>query len=127
MQVSVETTTGLERQMTITVPAEQIDQDVDKLVQQQAKTRRMDGFRPGKVPPKVIKRMYGDAIRYDVLNRVVQESFYKAVQQEELQPAGGPSIDLKNDKEGEDLQFVATFLGHLTSVRLSDSSSELTK
>ncbi|MBS98522.1 MAG: trigger factor [Oceanospirillaceae bacterium] len=127
MQVSVETTTGLERQMTITVPAEQIDQDVDKLVQQQAKTRRMDGFRPGKVPPKVIKRMYGDAIRYDVLNRVVQESFYKAVQQEELQPAGGPSIDLKNDKEGEDLQFVATFEVY-PQVELADfSGAEIEK
>ncbi|MBR9885033.1 MAG: trigger factor [Oceanospirillales bacterium] len=127
MQVSVETTSGLERQMTITVPAERIDQDVDKQVMQQARTRRMDGFRPGKVPPKVIKRMYGDAIRYDVLNRVVQESFYKAVQQEELKPAGGPSIDLKNDKEGEDLQFVATFEVY-PQIELADfSSAEITK
>ncbi|MBV1786578.1 trigger factor [Marinobacterium sp. D7] len=132
MQVSVETTSGLERQMTITVPAERIDQDVDKQVMQQARTRRMDGFRPGKVPPKVIKRMYGDAIRYDVLNRVVQESFYKAVQQEELKPAGGPSIDLKNDKEGEDLQFVATFevypqieLADFSSVEISKQSAEI--
>ncbi|GGB90674.1 trigger factor [Marinobacterium zhoushanense] len=132
MQVSVETTSGLERQMTITVPAERIDQDVNKQVMQQARTRRMDGFRPGKVPPKVIKRMYGDAIRYDVLNRVVQESFYKAVQQEELKPAGGPSIDLKNDKEGEDLQFVATFevypqieLADFSSAEISKQSAEI--
>jgi trigger factor len=122
MQVSVETTSGLERQMTVTVPAERIDQDVNKMVMQQARTRRMDGFRPGKVPPKVIKRMFGDAIRYDVLNRVVQESFYKAVQQEQLKPAGGPSIDLKNDKEGEDLQFVATFEVY-PQVELADFSS----
>jgi len=127
MQVSVETTSGLERQMTITVPAERIDQDVEKQVMQQARTRRMDGFRPGKVPPKVIKRMYGDAIRYDVLNRVVQESFYNAVRQEELQPAGGPSIDLKNDKEGEDLQFVATFEVY-PQIELADfSSAEISK
>ena len=89
MQVSVETTSGLERQMTITVPAERIDQDVDKLVAQQARTRRLDGFRPGKVPPKVIKRMFGSAIRQDVLGQVVQETFYSAVEQEKLQPAGG--------------------------------------
>ncbi|SEF78254.1 trigger factor [Marinobacterium lutimaris] len=127
MQVSVETTSGLERQMTVTVPAERIDQDVDKQVMQQARTRRMDGFRPGKIPAKVIKRMYGDAIRYDVLNRVVQESFYKAVQQEELKPAGGPSIDLKNDKEGEDLQFVATFEVY-PEVALADfSAAEIEK
>ena len=122
MQVSVETTSGLERQMTVTVPAERIDQDVNKMVMQQARTRRMDGFRPGKVPPKVIKRMFGESIRYDVLNRVVQESFYKAVQQEALKPAGGPSIDLKNDKEGEDLQFVATFEVY-PQVELADFSA----
>jgi len=127
MQVSVETTSGLERQMTITVPAERIDQDVNKLVMQQARTRRMDGFRPGKVPPKVIKRMFGDSIRYDVLNRVVQESFFKAVQQEELKPAGGPSIELKNDKEGEDLQFVATFEVY-PQIELADfSAAEIAK
>lgn len=127
MQVSVETTSGLERQMTVTVPAEKIDQDVNKQVQQQARTRRMDGFRPGKVPAKVIKRMFGDSIRYDVLNRVVQESFFQAVQQEKLKPAGTPNIDLKNDKEGEDLQFVATFEVY-PEVELADySSAEITR
>jgi trigger factor len=93
----------------VTVPAERIDTDVEKQVVQQARTRRMDGFRPGKVPAKVIKRMYGDAIRYEVLNRVVQETFYEAVQQESLMPAGAPSIEFKTDKEGEDFAYVATF------------------
>ncbi|NRP26952.1 MULTISPECIES: trigger factor [unclassified Marinobacterium] len=109
MQVSVETTSGLQRQLTVTVPAERIDTDVEKQVVQQARTRRMDGFRPGKVPAKVIKRMYGDAIRYEVLNRVVQETFYEAVQQESLMPAGAPSIEFKTDKEGEDFAYIATF------------------
>lgn len=109
MQVSVETTSGLQRQITVTVPAERIDQDVNKQVAQQARTRRMDGFRPGKVPASVIKRMYGDAIRYEVLNRVVQETYFEAVQKESLMPAGMPSIEFKNDKEGEDFQYVATF------------------
>lgn len=133
MQVSVETTSGLERQLTITVPAERIDQDVDKLVAQQARTRRLDGFRPGKVPPKVIKRMFGSAIRQDVLGQVVQETFYSAVEQEKLQPAGGPSIEFKNDKEGEDLQYVATFevypeieLKDLAGVELEKQTAEIT-
>ncbi len=133
MQVSVETTSGLERQLTITVPAERIDQDVDKLVAQQARTRRLDGFRPGKVPPKVIKRMFGSAIRQDVLGQVVQETFYTAVEQEKLQPAGGPSIEFKNDKEGEDLQYVATFevypeieLKDLAGVELEKQTAEIT-
>lgn len=127
MQVSVETTSGLERQLTVTVPADRIDKDVDKQVLQQARTRRMDGFRPGKVPPKVIKRMYGDAIRYDVLNRVVQESFFEAVKQEALQPAGPPNIEFKNDKEGEDVQFTATFEVYPTIEIQNLSNSEIEK
>ncbi|WP_417580670.1 trigger factor [Nitrincola sp.] len=109
MQVSVETTSGLERQVTITVPAARIDQDVNKQVQQQARSRRLDGFRPGKVPTSVIKRMFGKSIRSDVLSQVVQETFYQAVDQEKLMPAGTPDIQFNKDVEGEDLQYVATF------------------
>jgi trigger factor len=94
----------------------------------------MDGFRPGKVPPKVIKRMYGEAIRYDVLNRVVQESFFEAVQEQSLQPAGTPSIEFKNDKEGEDFSFTATFeiypeieLKDLSGVEIEKQSAEIKK
>lgn len=134
MQVSVEATSGLERQLTVTVPAERVDNDVNKQVAQQARTRRMDGFRPGKVPPKVIKRMYGDAIRYDVLNRVVQESFFEAVQEQSLQPAGTPSIEFKTDKEGEDFSYTATFeiypeieLKDLSGVEISKQTAEIAK
>lgn len=109
MQVSVETTSGLERQVTITVPAARIDQDVNKQVQQQARSRRLDGFRPGKVPTSVIKRMFGKSIRSDVLSQVVQETFYQAVDQEKLMPAGTPDIQFNKDVEGEDLEYVATF------------------
>lgn len=109
MQVSVETTSGLERQVTITVPAERIDQDVQKRVQQTARTARLDGFRPGKVPVKVVKNRYGKGIREEVLNQVIQETLFKATTDEKLQPANSPSIEFKNDKEGEDFQYVATF------------------
>lgn len=127
MQVSVETTSGLERQLTVTVPAERIDQDVNTRVQQTARTARIDGFRPGKVPVKVIKKKYGAGIRAEVLEQVVQQSFYEAVQQEELMPAGTPGIELKTDKEGEDFQFVATFEVY-PSVELADySAAEITK
>lgn len=134
MQVSVEATSGLERQLTVTVPAERVDNDVNKQVAQQARTRRMDGFRPGKVPPKVIKRMYGEAIRYDVLNRVVQESFFEAVQEKALQPAGTPNIEFKNDKEGEDFSYTATFeiypeieLKDLSGVEIVKQTAEIEK
>jgi len=109
MQVSVEATSGLERQMTITVPAERIDNDVAKRVQETARRVRIDGFRPGKVPVKIVQKRYGAGIRQEVLGEVVQQSFYEAAQQEKLIPAGGPNIEFKTDKAGEDLEFVATF------------------
>lgn len=122
MQVSVETTSALERQMTITVPAARIEQDVEKRVQQTARSVRLDGFRPGKVPMKVVKQRYGAGIRQDVLGDVVQQSFIQAVQQEKITPAGGPKIEFKTDKEGEDFQFVATFEVY-PEVKLADFSA----
>jgi trigger factor len=109
MQVSVETKSALERQMTITIPADRIDNDVVKQVQQAAKNVRIDGFRPGKVPLKVVQKRYGAGIRQDVVGEVLQQSFYEAVQQEKLIPAGGPSIEMKTDEAGKDVEFVATF------------------
>ena len=80
MQVSVEATTSIERRLTITVPAEQVDTAVDKKVNETAKTIRIDGFRPGKVPTKVVKKRYGASIRQDVLGDVIQSSYYAAMQ-----------------------------------------------
>ena len=132
MQVSVETTSVLERQMTITVPAERIEGDVNKRVQQAARTQRLDGFRPGKVPMKVAKQRFGAGIRQDVIGEVIQQSFYEAVQQENVLPAGGPQIEFKNDKDGEDFQYVATFevypeitLADFTSVEIEKQTSEV--
>ena len=102
MQVSVETKSALERQMTITIPADRIDKDVVKQVQQTARTVRIDGFRPGKVPLKVVQKRYGAGIRQDVVGEILQHSFYEAVQQEKLIPAGGPSIEMKTDEAGKD-------------------------
>ncbi|MGB0468775.1 MAG: trigger factor [Pontibacterium sp.] len=133
MQVSVETTSGLERQVTITVPAERIDQDVEKRVQQTARTTRLDGFRPGKVPVKVVKGRYGKGIREEVLNQVIQETLFKATTDEKLQPANSPSIEFKNDKEGEDFQYVATFevypeveLADFSAAEIEKQTSEVT-
>ncbi|MGI1670067.1 MAG: trigger factor [Neptuniibacter sp.] len=122
MQVSVETTSGLERLMTVSVPAERIDQDVSKRIQQTARTVRIDGFRPGKVPMKVVKQRYGKGIREEVLGQVVQETFYQALQQEELTPAGSPAIDFTTDVEGENLEYTAKFEVY-PQVELADYSS----
>ncbi len=123
MQVSVETKSALERQMTITIPADRIDNDVVKQVQQTARTARIDGFRPGKVPLKVVQKRYGAGIRQDVVGEVMQQSFYKAVTEEKLIPAGGPSIEMKTDEAGKDVEFVATFevYPEITLVNLSET------
>tara|TARA_R110002167_G_scaffold52042_2_gene150544 strand:- start:15531 stop:16892 length:1362 start_codon:yes stop_codon:yes gene_type:complete len=127
MQVSVEATSSLERQMTITVPAEQIENDVNSRLKETARTARIDGFRPGKVPMKVLKRRYGEGVRQDVMGEVIQSSFYEAITQEKLKPAGGPSIKPNQMVEGEDFQYVATFEVY-PEIALADYSAvELTK
>ncbi|MFP8966055.1 trigger factor [Pokkaliibacter sp. CJK22405] len=109
MQVSIESTSNLERRLTITIPAERIDADVEKQLKDAAKTVRIDGFRKGKVPSKIVKQRYGKGIRQDVLSEVIRTSFYEAVTQEKLNPAGTPSIEPTKDEEGQDFEFVATF------------------
>lgn len=109
MQVSVETTQGLERRATITVPAEKIDSEVQKQVQQEARRARIDGFRPGKVPVSVIEKRYGQAIRQDVAMQTMQQQYIEAMIQEKLNPAGAPKFEPKTNEKGQDLEFVAIF------------------
>ncbi len=109
MQVSVETTNGLERKLTIGVPAEKIDDVAISRMKELAKTQRMNGFRPGKIPLNVIKKRFGQHVRQEVVSEVMQRSFYEAVLQEKLQPAGAPHIEPVKMEEGQDLEFTATF------------------
>lgn len=109
MQVSVETTEGLGRRMTVEVPEERIDTELQKRLQNIARTTNIKGFRPGKVPMKVVKQKYGSQVRMEVVGEIMQSSFYEAVQQENLQPAGMPQIEPKNIESGSNLEFVATF------------------
>jgi len=108
MQVSVETTTGLERKLTVGIPSKDIDQDIKNRLQQLSKTQRMSGFRPGKIPMSVIKKRFGPAVTNEVLQEKMSRSFYEAIQQENLQPAGQPMLDA-GDLSGETFEFVATF------------------
>jgi trigger factor len=109
MQVTVETPQGLERRLTITVPAESIDSAVKSRLQQLAKTQRINGFRPGKVPVNVIKKRYGQAVREEIAGEVMQRNFYQAINQEKITPAGMPTFEMKTDTDGKDLEFVAAF------------------
>lgn len=109
MQVSVEATSGLERRMTVEVPDERIEKEVQSRLSKLAQTAKIKGFRPGKVPLKVIAGQYGDKVRQDVIGEVLQASFYEAVGQNRLQPAGNPSIEPMSLGKGQNLRYVATF------------------
>ncbi|NVK21956.1 MAG: trigger factor [Kangiellaceae bacterium] len=122
MQVSVETSNGLERKMIIDVPSENIDGAVQKRLQELARTVKMNGFRPGKVPFSVVKKRYGSSVRQEVLGEVMQRHYFEAVQQEKLMPAGYPQLELIENKDGANLKFAATFEVY-PEVELTDLSS----
>ena len=109
MQVSIESSTGLERQLKVGVPAERVDQEVTSRLQKATKTVSIKGFRKGKVPLKVVKQHYGKGVRQEVVGEIVNSSFYEAIQQEDLKPVGQPQINDLSDKEGEDLSYLAVF------------------
>ena len=109
MQVSVETTQGLERRITITVPAENVETEVKKRLQQLSKTQRIDGFRAGKVPVSVINKRFGPAVRQEVAGEVMQRNYIEAIVAEKINPAGAPSFAPKSLEAGKDLEFSATF------------------
>jgi trigger factor len=109
MQVSIETTSGLERRLTVGVPAERIDNEVVTRLQKAAKNVRLPGFRPGKVPMKVMQQRFGQGVRQEVLGEVMSQSFQEAVVQEKLRPAGQPTIEPRNLEAGKDLEYIATF------------------
>lgn len=111
MQVSVETTTGLERRMIIDIEANSIDDKVSQRLKETAKNIRIPGFRPGKVPLSVVKRRFEKDVRAEVTQEVIRTSLYDAMEEEQLKPAGLPQIEPINDltKEGEPFQFSAVF------------------
>jgi trigger factor len=127
MQVSIETTSGLERRLTIGVPAEQVENEVEKRLKEAAQNVRINGFRKGKVPLSIVKQRYGAGVRQEVVGDVISRTFYEAVQKEKVKPAGQPSIQPKQLVPGKDLEFVATFEVY-PEVALSDFSGyELTR
>lgn len=132
MQVSIETTTGLERRMTITVPAARVDSEVNERINKAARTVRMDGFRPGKVPLAVVRKRFGASIRQEALGDLIRDSFYEAVTQEKLNPAGFPTIESVKDEGFDDVAFVASFevypdvkIGSLASIKVERPVADL--
>ncbi|WP_192036878.1 trigger factor [Halomonas sp. YLGW01] len=108
MQVSVETTSQIERRVKVQVPAAEIDQAVEARLKDTAKNARLNGFRPGKVPMAVVRQRYGKDARNEVVGEVMRERYVQAITQENLNPAGYPQIEPTVNESGQDLEFVAT-------------------
>ncbi len=109
MQVSIETLEGLERKMTVQIPSERVSEAVEKKLRDLSKTVRIDGFRPGKVPLKVVQQKFGGHVRQEVIGDVIESSYQEALVQEKVRPAGRPSIDSVSSEETEDMSYIATF------------------
>jgi trigger factor len=132
MRVSIESSKGLKRKMKIQLPAEQFDKAFDARLKSIAKTAKVAGFRPGKVPMKVIKQKYGPTVKQEILSDLVQRSYGQAIVQEKLKPAGMPQIDAKPAKPGQDVEFTAIFevypeikLGDLQKLKIQQPVVEI--
>ena len=119
MQVSIETTSGLERRLTVGVPAAEVEGAVSERIEKAARTIRLNGFRPGRVPVKVVRQRFGGAIRQEVIGETLSRTFQDAVSREGIRPAGPPRIDPVRDEPGEDLEYTAVFEVY-PEVRLGD-------
>ena len=109
MQVTVETTQGLERRMRVEIPEERIRGEVDKRLGDLARNARIPGFRPGKAPVRVIARRFGRQVRGEVVGDIMQESLVDALNQEQLRPAAAPRIAPVEMDSGAGLSYTATF------------------
>jgi trigger factor len=109
MQVSVESIGKLERRMQVQVPAERVSQEIAARLKNISRTARLNGFRPGKAPLKVIRQQFGSQIHREVIGELLQSSYAEAVTQKQLTPAGSPRIEPQSMAEGQDLKYTATF------------------
>lgn len=109
MQVSVENKGSLGRRMTVAVPAEQFEQALTSRFQRLSKQVKVPGFRPGKIPMKVIEARYGGRVLDEVAGELIQNTFREAIGQEGLKPVAGPHIHPKSIERGKELAYTAEF------------------
>lgn len=109
MHVSVESSEGLERRMTVELPAERVNEEVEKRLKDISRTARVDGFRPGKVPLSVIRKRYLDQVLMEVHGELIRSTYFEALGQEKLHPAGDPLIEPVEKDLGEGFGYTAVF------------------
>ena len=132
MAVNVETLEKLERKMTLTLPVESIQSEVDARLRKLARTVKMDGFRPGKVPMSVVARQYGYSVQYEVMNDKVGEAFFNAANEANLRVAGQPTITEKEGAPEGQMAFDAVFevfpevkIGDLATAEIEKVSADV--
>jgi trigger factor len=133
MAVTVETLEKLERKMTLTLPVTVIQSEVDSRLKRLARTVKMDGFRPGKVPMNVVAQRYGYSVHYEVMNDKVGEAFASAANEAKLRVAGQPRITEKEESPEGEMAFDAVFevypevkIGDLATAEVEKLSAEVT-
>lgn len=122
MQVSVEETSPLGRKMTVMVPTDKIEAEISQRLNKLKGTVKIDGFRPGKVPMKMVQQRYGNQVRQEVMADQMQASYRDAILQEKLRPASAPEIIPQEVEKDKDLSFVANFDVY-PEIKLCDFSS----
>ncbi|TQV63421.1 MAG: trigger factor [Halothiobacillaceae bacterium] len=134
MQVTLETAEGLLRRLSVTVPAAQVDEAVEKRLKDLSRRVRMDGFRPGKAPMLVVRQRYGEQARDEVVGDLIQRTYVDAITQNQLRPAGGPSITEVDMIVGEGLRYVAEIevypditLADLSTLEVEPPKAEILK
>ena len=133
MSVIVETLEKLERKITLTLPASVIQSEVQARLKKLARTTKMDGFRPGKVPMSVVGQRYGYSVHYEVINEKVGEAFSNAANEARLRVAGQPRITEKGASPDGAMAFDAVFevypeviIGDLSTAEVEKISTEVT-
>ncbi len=109
MQVSIDHTEGLKRSLKIAVPAKRVEQEIHSKLSDLTRTAKISGFRPGKIPFKIVEKRYGEQVRQQVVSDVLRQSFEEALSQEKLTPATGPEIEPLCMEPGKDLEYRAKF------------------
>jgi len=121
MRVSVSSAEGLERKLTIELPAAVVDASIDERLRETARDAQLKGFRKGRIPLHVARQRFGPGIRQKVISELMSRSCAKAIEQQGLRPANQPTIELSKPEAGKDLRFVAVF-EVLPQVELPDFS-----
>ena len=121
MSTSLEKTSHLGRKLSVTIPSAEIDKRYNKELNETCKKAKLEGFRPGKAPKDVIEKRYGESVRGDVINKLIQDTLFDTIEAEGCKLADRPTVEEIKAEKGQDLFYVATF-EELPTVELADFS-----